>query len=175
MADKIIGEEGHYSSNPDDSGGETNWGITIKTARDNGFLGNMRSMTREEALKIYKAKFYLRAGIHLLAAVNEKIATKVFDCGVNCGVGTAGGYLQRALNVSNKKGATFADIKVDNMVGQATTNALNAYLRARPHDGQTIILRELNALQGNHYIVLAEKDEKDETFINGWFANRIEE
>ena len=37
--DRVIGHEGGYANDPRDTGGETNWGITKRTARENGYLG----------------------------------------------------------------------------------------------------------------------------------------
>jgi lysozyme family protein len=37
--EKLIDVEGGYTNNPDDSGGETMWGVTIAVARRNGYTG----------------------------------------------------------------------------------------------------------------------------------------
>jgi hypothetical protein len=52
--------------------------------------------------------------------------------------------------------------------------ALKRYLFLRGRDGQVVLLRMLNALQGAFYIELAERREKDETFIYGWFRARVQ-
>jgi len=59
--ERTIGHEGGYVNNPKDPGGETNWGITIKTARDNGYTGSMKSMSRLQAKEIYRVAFWNRA------------------------------------------------------------------------------------------------------------------
>jgi len=47
--ERLIGHEGGYVNHPDDPGGETNWGITLRTAREQGYTGEMRDLTRGEA------------------------------------------------------------------------------------------------------------------------------
>lgn len=47
----ILGKEGGYVNHPDDKGGPTNWGITQSTARAHGYSGDMRSLTRDQALE----------------------------------------------------------------------------------------------------------------------------
>ena len=56
----LIGHEGAYVNAPRDPGGETNWGITKRTAQTNGYQGNLRVMTRDQAFKIYCSAFWLR-------------------------------------------------------------------------------------------------------------------
>ncbi|EMA4431440.1 TPA: glycosyl hydrolase 108 family protein, partial [Enterobacter hormaechei] len=48
----ILGKEGGYVDHPNDKGGPTNWGITQATARAHGYTGDMRNLTREQALAI---------------------------------------------------------------------------------------------------------------------------
>ena len=57
---RLIGHEGGYVNDPRDPGGETNWGITKRTAQANGYTGNMKTMTRQQAYEIYYRAFWLR-------------------------------------------------------------------------------------------------------------------
>lgn len=41
----ILSREGGYVDHPDDRGGPTHWGITLTTARANGYMGDMRNLT----------------------------------------------------------------------------------------------------------------------------------
>lgn len=45
--ERVLSHEGGYANHPKDPGGETNWGITKRTAQANGYNGSMRAMTRE--------------------------------------------------------------------------------------------------------------------------------
>lgn len=54
----ILGKEGGYVNHPDDKGGPTNWGITQATARAHGYTGDMRNLTRQQAMDIYEADYW---------------------------------------------------------------------------------------------------------------------
>ena len=81
------------------------------------------------------------------------------------GTGRAGKFLQRCLNVLNKRGSLYKDLTVDGGIGPATISALRAYLNSR--DEQTLV-KALNCMQGAKYVELAERREKDERFVYGW-------
>jgi len=89
------------------------------------------------------------------------------------GVPVSARFLQRALNVLNRRGKDYPDLKVDGHVGRRTVAALTAYLKKRGSAGETVLYRMLNALQGARYVKLAERYEKNEEFEHGWFANRV--
>ncbi len=54
----ILGKEGGYVDHPDDKGGPTMWGITQNTARAHGYRGDMRDLTREQALMILEGDYW---------------------------------------------------------------------------------------------------------------------
>lgn len=93
---RLIGHEGGYVNDPRDPGGETNWGITKRTAQANGYQGSMRAMTREQAYKIYYSAFWLR---YQCDKMPEAVAYQFFDAVVNHGLGNASRMLQRAVGV----------------------------------------------------------------------------
>src|SRR6185312_8631677 len=176
---QILAEEGAaYTNDPRDSGGPTKYGITQAalaawrghpvTAEDVQFL------LMDEAAKIYRDRYYIKPGFDKVAALSPAIAYKLTDAGVNIGTGTVSMFLQRALNVFNQGGALYADVKVDGTIGAGTLCALNAYLAKRGKDGETVMLRALNDMQGARYIDLAEAQEKDEAFVYGWILNRVQ-
>ena len=55
--DRLIGHEGGYSDHPSDPGGKTQFGITEAVARAHGFTGDMRTLTRDEAKRIYRVDY----------------------------------------------------------------------------------------------------------------------
>ena len=71
--------EAGYVNHPSDRGGETIWGIIKATARENGYLGPMREMTREQAKAIRRAKYYIKPGIYHIASLSERVAAEVYD------------------------------------------------------------------------------------------------
>ncbi|WP_151749401.1 glycoside hydrolase family 108 protein [Acinetobacter seifertii] len=94
--ERTIGHEGGYVNNPKDPGGETNWGITIKTARENGYTGSMKSMSRLQAKEIYRVAFWNRTKCDQYTGA---ISYQIFDAAVNHGIGNAIRMLQRAVGV----------------------------------------------------------------------------
>ncbi len=174
MKDAIINEiirvEGGYVNDPNDSGGETNFGVTEAVARANGYTGPMVSMPREVAFDIYSAKYWDAVKGDQLVELSEIVAEEVVDTSVNMGPGRAGKFLQRALNALNNEAKLYQDLTVDGAIGPATLSALGMYLGSR---SEIVLARALNCLQGSYYIELAERREKDERFVYGWLNNRV--
>lgn len=173
IINNTIGKEGRYSNHPSDLGGPTMWGITQKVARANGYTGNMRNLPRSEAVQIFRSEYLVKPGFDRVMLLSEAIAEELFDTGVNMGVEIAGGFLQRALNIFNAQATLYPDLKPDGVVGKNTRGALEAFLKHRGRDGELVMLSALNAMQGERYIYLCEKREKNEDFVFGWFLHRV--
>lgn len=94
---ELLGHEGGYTNNPADPGGETNWGITVAVARENGYIGTMKDMDQSVAKAIYAKKYWLDAFDRL----PYPVAFQVFDAAVNSGVGQAVRWLQRSVGVAD--------------------------------------------------------------------------
>jgi lysozyme family protein len=171
--EKVLAHEGGYVNDPKDSGGETNWGITIAVARAYGYAGPMRAMTREQAKAIYLARYWHSQRLDQVAAVSYDVAFEIFDTGVNQGETTGARYFQRALNVLNRGGELYPDLQVDGRLGAVTVAAFKEYMRRRGPAGASVMLKALNCLQGAFYITLAEARAKDEAFVFGWLSNRV--
>lgn len=165
--------EGGYSDNPKDKGGPTMYGITEHTARAHGFQGDMKDLPKELAKAIAKSQYWDILRLDDISSMSPAIAQELYDTGLNCGVGTAGKFLQRALNVLNREQHDYGDITVDGVVGPMTVHSLERYLVFRKSDGEKVMLRALNALQGAYYIEISEKTPDDEEFTFGWFLNRV--
>lgn len=162
--------EGGYTDNPLDSGGPTMHGITQLVARQNGYSGAMQDLTADQAKAIRRSIYYARPGIYLIAPVSAKIATKVYDAGVNMGTGTAVMFLQRMLNVLTDG----PPLAMDGAIGPATAARLTAYLSHRPGgDGTDVMLKGLNGLQATHYVEIAEAHPNDRSFVYGWLRARV--
>jgi len=170
----VVGVEGRYSDNPDDSGGPTMYGITERVARAYGYAGAMREMPLSVAHEIYQRKLWDKMLLEQVANIaGYRVALELFDTGVNMGADRAGIFFQRCLNALNLKGTMYSDVRVDGDIGPVTIAALRAYIKRRGVEGTTVLLRGLNALQGAFYIGLVEDREKDETFVYGWLLNRV--
>ena len=175
LIDAVIDREGGYVNHPADRGGPTCWGITEAVARAQGYAGAMRDLPREEAVSIYRRLYWQRPAYDQVARRAPSIAAELFDTGVNMGTGTATGFLQRALNALNRAARDYPDIAVDREIGPRTLSALDAFLRVRGAGGETVLLRAMEALQGERYIALAERRPSQEAFLYGWLANRLGE
>ncbi|VDA08771.1 hypothetical protein BANRA_00072 [Acinetobacter baumannii] len=82
--------------------------------------------------------------------------------------------LQRALNLLNRQGKEdWVDLKVDGEYGPATLQALIKYIKNRGKEGEKVLVRLLNIMQGQRYIEITETNPKHEQFFYGWLANRI--
>jgi len=170
IINRIISVEGGYVNDPSDSGGETNFGITKKVALEHGYISAMVDMPKQVAFDIYAAQYWDAVMGDDLAALSSAVVSEVVDTGVNMGTRRAIMFLQRALNVLNSSHALYDDVTVDGRIGAVTVAALKSYLFVRD---EAVVLKVLNALKGAFYIDLAERREKDEKFIYGWFKNRV--
>ena len=173
LIDAVIDREGGYVDNPYDPGGATRWGITQATARADGYAGDMRALPRTRAAAIYARIYWQRPRFDRIARHAPALAAELFDTGVNMGPAVAIGFLQRALNALNRGAADYPDIAPDGRIGPATIAALDAFLRARGAAGETVLLKAVEALQGERYLSLAERRPASEAFLYGWLANRI--
>lgn len=156
--------EGGYVNDPSDKGGETNYGITLATARANGYTGAMRDLPLQTAKDIYRSEYLVKPGF---ITFPSEIAAELFDTGVNMGPSTATKFLQRAVNALYGSGLT-----VDGKMGPATKSAVTGYLASRTA-ASAILVKALNCLQGVRYIELVEGNASQRKFINGWFS-RVE-
>jgi lysozyme family protein len=173
IIDKLLSVEGGYVNNPNDRGGETNFGITERVARANGYTGPMKAMTKADARAIYLNEYWHKPGYDSVHGISSGIAEELFDTGVNMGTHIATSFLQRCLNVFNRMDRDYADIRVDGDCGSATLEALHDFLSRRGDDGEHTLLKAMNCLQGARYIELAEQRIQNEDFVYGWIANRI--
>ena len=173
LVDGVIAREGGYGHHPADRGGPTNFGITQAVARANGYAGDMRKLPRTLAQTIYRRLYWERPGYAFVAEAAPDVAAELFDSAVNMGPGTATGFLQRALNALNRNQKDYPDLKVDRTIGAKTLAALRAFMALRGKAGEKVLLKAIEALQGERYLALAESRPANEAFLYGWLANRI--
>lgn len=114
---RLLGNEGGYSNNPKDPGGETMWGITVAVARAAGYRGEMRDMPVSFAKALYKVKYWSPCGADQF---DNAFAFQVFDAAVNHGPNTAIILLQRAVGA-----------KADGALGAQTMALVRAMLPAK--------------------------------------------
>jgi lysozyme family protein len=106
----VLIDEGGYVNHPKDPGGETNYGITKRTARAHGYTGSMRSIPMSVVRTIYRKSYWDRVNGDALPA---GVDYAVFDFAVNSGPGRAIPFLQRAVGVPS-----------DGQIGPVTLDAV---------------------------------------------------
>ena len=111
--DALIANEGGYSNNRHDPGGETRWGITKRVAQVHGYTGAMWDLPLVTAKEIAKAQYWnpIKGD-----EFPERFAFQVFDAAYNSGVGTAIRWLQQAVGVL-----------ADGSIGPVTLTAVKAH------------------------------------------------
>lgn len=108
--DALIGNEGGYSNNKADPGGETMWGVTARVARSYGYAGQMKDLPRDTAKAIAKKLYW--DPLHL-DEFDPRVAFQIFDANYN------GGH--PVLWMQGASGA-----KVDGLIGSQTIAAVKA-------------------------------------------------
>lgn len=170
------GIEAGYVNHQADRGKETKHGITYVTANENkaelvqrfGWNGQVKDLTHEMAFWIYDTKWWQKLKCDELLAIHPFIADRVFDFGINGGRSIGAKTLQRVLNACNRQAKDYGDISADGGIGRLTLDALRSYVKTRGREGIEVLIQYQLALQGAHYITLAEKDSSQEAFVNGW-------
>lgn len=162
-----------YSNNPNDSGGETNHGITIAVARAHGYTGDMKDLPLATAVAIAKVQYWDVLGLDDVAAVSPAVAAELFDTGYLSGTSVAALFFQKALNLFNRGGADYAEVAEDGHAGKLTAYAFAQYAAKRGADAERVMLRALNDQQGAFFMELGRRVPKDEDFEFGWFLNRV--
>lgn len=170
---QVIAREGDFSDHPADRGGATRFGISVAVARSEGYDGAMSRLPLARAEAIYRRRYWIAPGFDQVARIAPELAAELFDTGVNMGPVVAVGFLQRALNALNRGGRDYADLTADGRVGPATLAALTAFLRHRGPPGEVVLLKAVEALQGERYLMLAERRPANEAFLYGWLADRL--
>lgn len=170
---QVIAREGEYSDHPADRGGATRFGISEAVARADGYRGPMRRLPLARAEAIYHRLYWIAPGFDQVATRAPRLAAELFDTGVNMGTRVSATFLQRALNALNRGARDYPDLTADGRTGPATLAALDAFLRHRGPAGEVVLLKAVEALQGERYLTLAERRPANEAFLYGWLADRL--
>lgn len=169
----VFAVEGGYSNNINDPGGETNHGITKTVAVENGYTAPMKALTKDRASVILISQYIDKPGFRPIVERDVSVGKEMIDTGFNVGPGREAVWFQQSLNHLNNQGKDFADIPEDGKIGAGTLAAYDAYRKKRGKQGCVVLIRMLDAKQGQHYMTLGGKNSKFETFEFGWFSTRI--
>jgi len=146
----VLHHEGGYVNDPDDPGGETNFGIAKRSHPD----VDIANLTKDGAKEIYKEHYWDRNKVESLS---EDLRHIYFDMCVNQGRGRAVKIMQRAANAKG------ADLKVDGGMGPKTIAAM---------DG--VELDRVRAYRIKYYADLVTRKPDLEKFYFGWFRRGLE-
>lgn len=123
-------------------------------------INMMMALTQEEIRDIYLQDYWNKMR---LGEINDQpIATAIFDCGVNRGIGIGIRYAQMSCN---KKGA---GLTIDGAMGPKTVEAINQQTRGT-------FIQNLVHLMDAGYQAIADSKPYDVKYLNGWLArsNRL--
>lgn len=153
---ETLKHEGGYVDHPNDPGGATNYGISLrflKGVRPEATADDIKNLSVAEAKGVYFAHFWLPWYDDL----PREMAYQVFDMAVNAGTKTALRLLQRALRSC---GFPLVD---DGVMGPKTRNAIDELLE----DG-IVPCTSYRSERAGYYRILAAKKPSMRVFLNGW-------
>ena len=151
IVEVVLKHEGGYVNDPNDLGGETNFGITKRFYPD----VDIKNLTKEQAKKIYNQDYWRPAKCD---EVPNHLKHIYFDMCVNFGRSGAVKVLQRTANAKNRD-----KIDVDGGIGPATLKAV-----------QNLELERVRAFRVKYYADLVTKKPDLEKFYFGWFRRSLE-
>jgi lysozyme family protein len=164
----VVALEGGYVDHPNDPGGATNWGITERVARQNGFTGEMRDLTKGQAKDIYERQYVARPGFLPLVEIDPAVAEEVVDTGVNMGPARPTRFFRQAVNEVCRTSLPVAST-LDGV-------AVKAWADCRANLGPRACVRMLDSLdrqQRAEYDRLVRVNPKLKVFHRGWVNHRI--
>lgn len=166
----ILQSEGGLSDHPNDAGGITNYGISLRFAQDTGNMElfdvdddgdidreDIKKLSVEDAKKAYKNYFWDK--FCLDDEPSDKVALVIFDIAVNHGIKNASNMIQKALVEIGFK------IDIDGIVGPKTRAALAA---VDPNEFVSTIL----CIRERFYYRIVQRNPSQKVFLKGWL-NRI--
>lgn len=170
----VFAVEGGYVDNPNDPGGKTNHGVTERVAREHGYTGHMRDLTKDFATEIYYEDYIRKPGYVALVDMSPALAEEIIDSGVNAGTGRASRWFQTSLNMLNRNGQDCPNVVVDGAVGPRTVQTYECLRRVRgAKKACQLVVKLMDAQQAQHYMNLRNSDPKFATFMVGWTDTRI--
>ena len=160
----ILRHEGGFNNDPQDAGGATNFGVSLRWLKAQGLLEDLeqedrtqdeivviKSMTQEQAAALYKS--YWWNPYNHGAIDSQLVATKIFDCAVNMGAPRAHRIVQVALG--------FTQDQRDGILGVKSMAEINAA-------GAAPLVVQIQNLQAAFYRQLVVANPARAKFLNGW-------
>ncbi len=146
LIEDVIERERSYVDHPADRGGSTRWGITQAVARRQGYMDDMRCLPQSVAAAIYKRHYWLVPAFGKVIETAPTLTEELFDTG-----------------------GDYGDIEINRRIGPATLLVFNSLMRRRGKCGEEVLLKAVEAMQGAHYVCLAETRPLQEGVLYGWY------
>ena len=174
--DFMLSNEGGFIDNVSDSGGATNFGVSLRFLRElseeklrkYGFFKSaellnsedVKELTREQAILIYQNEFW-NAGRYKYIK-DQSVADYVFDMVVQHGEHQAVKIVQRALWAVYQK-ADYNDVTDDGILGERTLSLINATTSRS-------LCMTMASERAGFVRLLAATRPKDYVFLDGWLS-----
>tara|TARA_R110000824_G_scaffold264988_1_gene453839 strand:- start:513 stop:989 length:477 start_codon:yes stop_codon:yes gene_type:complete len=150
IIERVLEHEGGYVDDPDDLGGETNYGITKRFYPD----VDIKNLTKEEAKQIYYDDYWLKNKVDKMPSQLKHI---YFDMCINMGKKTAVKILQGACIGKGK------DIALDGGLGANTFKAV-----------KDVEVERVRAYRVKYYVDIITRKPEQEKFYYGWFRRSLQ-
>jgi lysozyme family protein len=160
----ILRHEGGFSNDPQDAGGATNYGVSLRWLKSQGLLEDLeqqdrtqdeivviKSMTQEQAAALYK--LYWWNPYNYGAIDSQLVATKIFDTAVNLGAPRAHRIVQACLG--------FPQEMRDGILGSKSMAEINAA-------GAAPLVVQIQNMQAAFYMQLVATNPARQKFLQGW-------
>lgn len=179
---KLFANEGIYSNNPSDRGGETVYGIARKYSPDDkiwDYIDNIKKQNKKisnrdmnklivkdkRIFTIATKKYQTIWSKYDLDSYPISVGSTFFDIAVNCGESRATIMLQTAINALNDSKRFGRDLNPDGVWGKNVTKYLTTAIRSGYADRLTTMLM---GQKTNHYTSLASSSPSQRKFLIGW-------
>lgn len=153
--------EGGYVDDPDDRGGATKYGISLRFYKEKvdqyANEEDIQEMSLDEAAELYQEFFWNALGLALLDS--QRVADRVFALAVHAGLRPAVRVLQKAL----VSAGGWDKLAVDGVLGPETLYAVNSNAL-----DQTTLLRDLRLETLEFYRRILSQRPALEKFRRGW-------
>jgi lysozyme family protein len=163
--------EGGYVNDPDDPGGATKFGISLRFLKTLGEYGDfdgdgdidvddIKLMSQEDADGIYKRFWWDKYRYGLIK--DQEVATKIFDFSINMGASRAHKISQESVNLlPNFFQSANLPLIVDGILGDKTLSEIN---KAMPERLMVAIMTSA----ASFYRSLVVKNPTFKKYIDGW-------
>lgn len=156
----VLRHEGGLVDNPNDPGGITNHGVSLRWLKSKGLAGDLnhdgdvdaadiKIMTADEAAGFYKTYWWDKYNYGAIVA--QAVATKIFDTAVNMGPSRPAIFAQRIVGIEPTTGN----------IGPRTLAAINAMPSLQ-------FITAFQNAQAQFYRDLVAANPARSVFLNGW-------